>query len=511
MSKEIICTNCQTANAPGSKFCNNCGERLPLSTSLICPNCGTSNPRNRFYCDNCGTRLVQDTPKPEEPEEVRPPGETGDLDPLQIVPDWLEQQNKEDADEEVPRQHMPKIEEVGPPKKVTDDLPDWLVDEHDPESIIGSPRVITTEHYMNLMREPKEDVPDDLGDTDEQAQLPDWLSGITPPPGSEQATQSDDRSTPDDALSEWLASISGEEPQEEAAPPTPEEPAPSEPSSDFFAELNPPEETAEEQTGWLIGDEDELEDESAVEPRIETDSLAGLEAEDQAMGSEMFDWLSENLSETGPLAEQSLPEEEAGIDLDDWLADFSDQDAAEESPDWAAELTGTDDEEEFESVDTDVLAGITDAVAQQDMNKPDEALPGWMAELADQEDEETAVSDAEPLPDWMSEFTTADTDQFEEEISARLETAADDLTQEDNSWLDDLSAAAPDEEAQPPAVEPAASLPQAEPTETGPLPDWLTGDGGDESLLAEEGADDSLFADLFAPGEAAEDTLDWFS
>lgn len=539
MSQEIICTNCQTANTPGSKFCNNCGERLPLSTSLICPNCSTPNPRNRFYCDNCGTRLVKDTAKPEEPETgkreepdtgsffslpVRPPGETGDLDPLQIVPDWLEKQGQEDDDEDVPRQHMPKIEEVGPSKKVTDDLPDWLVDEHDADPIIGSPRVITTKHYMNLMREPKEDVSDDLAETADNAELPDWLSGIADPPDGEKATQSDDRSTTDDALSEWLASISGEDAADDSQPDeaslTPDEPDTPEPASDFFDALVQPDDAEDEdeadvQTGWLFGDDDNLEDEADFKP-IETDSLSGLEAEDQALGSEVFDWLSENLTETGSLAQPTFPEEEAGTELDDWLANLSGQDTAGKVPELEAELSGKDeddslagwlDADEFEAVDTDMLAGLTDAVAQQDMNKPDEALPGWMAELAGQEETdegETAVPGAERLPDWMSEYTASDTDQFEEELSAKLEAMDDDLAEtavepKTDSWLDDRGAA-PE----------AEQLPAAEPNETGPLPDWLTGVSDEESLVSED-SDDTLFTGLFAADEAADDSLDWFT
>ena len=165
MSQEIICRECHTRNVLGSKFCNNCGTRLPAATKIICPNCETPNPQNRFYCDNCGTRLIQDElpkqdPPPSEPPTgadkifslpIRPPGDTGELDAKQTIPDWLKGQT-DSTDEEVtaesPRRNMPKIEDVGSAKKMTDDLPDWLVDEHDSNPVLGSPRVITTEHYL---------------------------------------------------------------------------------------------------------------------------------------------------------------------------------------------------------------------------------------------------------------------------------------------------------------------------------------------------------------------------
>jgi class 3 adenylate cyclase/tetratricopeptide (TPR) repeat protein len=49
----VICTNCATENAPGRKFCANCGTRL----AVVCPNCGAANaPADRF-CGECGTAL----------------------------------------------------------------------------------------------------------------------------------------------------------------------------------------------------------------------------------------------------------------------------------------------------------------------------------------------------------------------------------------------------------------------------------------------------------------------
>jgi len=49
----VICLNCGTDNPAGSKFCNDCGERL----SVVCPSCGTANQLGARFCHECGTAL----------------------------------------------------------------------------------------------------------------------------------------------------------------------------------------------------------------------------------------------------------------------------------------------------------------------------------------------------------------------------------------------------------------------------------------------------------------------
>ena len=49
----MICSNCQTENRPGRKFCLRCGSAL----ATLCPNCGASNEPDAGFCGECGTRL----------------------------------------------------------------------------------------------------------------------------------------------------------------------------------------------------------------------------------------------------------------------------------------------------------------------------------------------------------------------------------------------------------------------------------------------------------------------
>jgi class 3 adenylate cyclase len=50
------CTACGTTNAPGSKFCGECGASL----ALTCPNCSTPVEPTAKFCSECGTGLTGD-------------------------------------------------------------------------------------------------------------------------------------------------------------------------------------------------------------------------------------------------------------------------------------------------------------------------------------------------------------------------------------------------------------------------------------------------------------------
>ncbi len=71
------CSNCQTENPDGAKFCMNCGHVLAVS----CPNCGTKLPPTAAFCFNCGYKLAspQDEAKTENQPESQPaPQQVGD-------------------------------------------------------------------------------------------------------------------------------------------------------------------------------------------------------------------------------------------------------------------------------------------------------------------------------------------------------------------------------------------------------------------------------------------------
>lgn len=55
----IQCTQCSFNNAPGAKFCQNCGQPL----GRACTSCGSVYAPGAKYCDQCGTRLTADASK----------------------------------------------------------------------------------------------------------------------------------------------------------------------------------------------------------------------------------------------------------------------------------------------------------------------------------------------------------------------------------------------------------------------------------------------------------------
>ena len=56
----VTCTTCGAANAPGQKFCGDCGSRLASG----CPTCGATNPPGQKFCGECGTALAGDAGRP---------------------------------------------------------------------------------------------------------------------------------------------------------------------------------------------------------------------------------------------------------------------------------------------------------------------------------------------------------------------------------------------------------------------------------------------------------------
>lgn len=52
----VKCPNCGADVPAGSKFCNNCGQKLV--TESKCPNCGADVPPGSKFCNNCGQKLA---------------------------------------------------------------------------------------------------------------------------------------------------------------------------------------------------------------------------------------------------------------------------------------------------------------------------------------------------------------------------------------------------------------------------------------------------------------------
>ncbi|RMD55180.1 MAG: zinc ribbon domain-containing protein, partial [Candidatus Thermofonsia bacterium] len=225
----IHCTECHFENPVGGKFCSNCGAKLPQSTKIICPRCQTPNPHDRLYCDNCGARLISKTGSIEPEQDTtenapglkaftlptRQPGDTGELDP-DAVPDWLKTGQSSTLPSEdnltVDSENLPRLEDLTPENRDTDDLPDWLIDSQQDDPIIHVPTTITTEHYQALLdREESEGKGSETADLLAQfgqgkTNLPDWLAATTSDQGAEIDSPAYEEAE-DDNL-DWLESLS---------------------------------------------------------------------------------------------------------------------------------------------------------------------------------------------------------------------------------------------------------------------------------------------------------------
>lgn len=554
MSNEIICKNCGFENPHSSKFCNNCGTKLPLSTHIICPNCETPNTRDRIFCDTCGTRLVPEAsqPKPEVPEESSPsasepfslparrPGDTGELHP-HAVPDWLRTgdiNSTKDADES---------ETDKPEKKDTSDLPDWLVHDSDPEPIIKAPTVISTELYQDLL-DKAEDLPqpDDLY-PDEDVNLPDWLSD------ADEMGQAADTGADDEAsagLTNWLSDLADDELMEDTA--VPDEQLEDDVSgglTDWLHELDDLGGPAEDHTAENAAALKDLLDDQPVEEADSSDWLQELgPAEtdvlplktddlDEEAGDEIPGWMDElgpvqtNLLDpdqiaqlTGPLSDASdddeiIDDEEAGADVSFTNLFETSTGATDDLPDWLD--TAVDEVDSFlsdepaEDGTTEVVPEATSDWLGDDLIADDTDLD-WLSETGDLETVADAeFPEAEDVTELVADEETAEdvfaaADDFAlAEVEAEEAFAGAELSEDDDfSWLSDMEAIETGELVVAPEPESEEwTIPREQPAaEDEELPEEA------EAVAADEAGDDSWTSDtFFAETAVGEDLPDWIN
>ena len=56
-ANRVACPKCGGANAPGAKFCHECGAQMEMATEKVaCVKCGTALPAGTKFCNECGAK-----------------------------------------------------------------------------------------------------------------------------------------------------------------------------------------------------------------------------------------------------------------------------------------------------------------------------------------------------------------------------------------------------------------------------------------------------------------------
>lgn len=259
----IFCPNCGTANRDGSKFCNECGQRLAGDERVRCSLCGADNRPGSQFCTQCGARLTPLAMAPEE--EALEAGEEPAPPPLPPAgEDWLSRLRESVSIEDILAEEpaTPPEEREGEPRVEAEE---WLsqlraqVEEGAPaleETFLLSGDLSTPPPLEEIA--PAEEAP-------EEPAMPEWLTALReggealPPTASlppetgtllsrliEAGEEVEGKAEPEPPA--WLAGGIPEEiiPAEEGMPAESERPEPEEgPLPDWLRELGPPPEEEE--------------------------------------------------------------------------------------------------------------------------------------------------------------------------------------------------------------------------------------------------------------------------
>jgi hypothetical protein len=467
----IHCPKCGAANRRGSRFCNECGEPLPMRTALRCPMCGTMNSVGNVYCDKCQARLIPMASSPSAEAEAapgppsapikglslptipleappeQPAGEAAISAEAEAEPDWLadmrgqvpvEEAAPEAGDDWLSQFRGADVPEPGPPVATeapveTEAMPDWLADMRG--------------------QAPVGEAAPEAGD--------DWLSQFrgadVPEPGPTVTTEApvETEATPD-----WLADVRGQAPVEEAAP---------EAGGDWLSQLRGADVP---EAGPSVAAETPVEAEAMPDWLADMRGQAPVEEAAPEAGD---DWLSQlrgaDVPEAGPPVTTEAPVETEATP--DWLADIQGPAPVEEAvpgagDDWLSQLRGADvpeagppvateapvDEVEIPDWLLDMGAAGAEAGPMPVEEPTVEIAPPTASPAVEPLPEELAPAMTE-VPDWLQEITP-------EAAPPVTEPMAEVAPVEVPDWLQEIAP-----EAAPPAVEPVA---EATPVE---VPDWL--------------------------------------
>lgn len=559
----IYCPSCGIANREGSRFCNECGAKLPTSTSVRCPQCGSPNAPNTIFCEKCGTRLIAPL-APDEPDEPEPaPVKKGLSLPSKLsqtpasddedIPDWLSQLSGEAPAE-------PSADASTETTPTDDAPPDWLSNlmaappaPDQPPAVDQSAADETPDWLTSLRPAAGEDVPDWLNQLDAnqvsaageaaEEETPEWLRQLSV--AAEVPAESELPATPAlssglewsqalreaategesplaDDVPDWLSGLGAAAESPEAEPAAPIGPAP-------LPDI--PATPADDLPDWLSHlDQTEAAAATTEESRPQTDWLGQLRAaaptleeepaaeDEQPAASTDAEWLSA-LGITGPAAAPDQPpsapveEPPAEGEIPDWLSALG-LAAPTVKPEQPAELPAWSNEQPESTADVssaaaelpDWLTTVDQGIAEAPEGEESKPQTDWLGQLRaaaplpeDEYAAEEVVHAADETPDWARD------------LGPSTDRPVTDEEKPQTDWLGQLRAAAPlleedsaDEESAP------AELPAWLTTDSEPKTDSLsTGRPGDEAETPDWARDLGLSVSATVAAGAASDIPDW--
>jgi hypothetical protein len=502
----IYCPKCATANRDGSRFCNECGEKLSSQTQIKCPHCGVLNSVQSVFCSECGGRLLVTPPSSPGakasptikglslPTKTEVSGEGEESSKVQgpeaeDIPAWLRELGGSLSGKSA------GTEETLPEGSA--EIPDWLRDlrsslPEGPEADADQTEEAVSEDVPGWLAELRPSAPEAQPEPEpeaEEGEVPDWLAELRPSAPVAKAEPEPEPEAEEGEVPDWLAELRPSAPAAKAEP-EPEPEAEEGEVPDWLAELRP--------SAPVAQPEPEPEPEPQAEEGEIPDWLAELqpsapaaqpepEPEPEAEEGEVPDWLAE-LRPSAPVAEAELepgPEAEEG-EVPDWLAELRPSaPAAKAEPEPEPEPEAEEGEVPVWLAELRPSAPVAEAEPEPEPEPEAEEgeVPDWLAELrpsapaAKPEPEpEPAPEVEEPeggIPDWLVQLRPS----TEEPGQSPAEEPVSSVSVPD--WLAGLKAELPAE----PALPGEEALAEAE------LPDWLVPsemDGGEESLAQAE-------------------------
>lgn len=447
--------------------------------TINCPVCGEVNPIELEDCQKCGRLLRQTTSELDGVGELINSGQiptekkTSELE--MALPAWLRGAREGDKDDETTEASddssldslsspPPQAKESAPTKAAPLDWLAGLDNDDDDDDEEAADWLVNIQDNLATEKEPDvEEIPAGVPATDEPI-----TANEAPRPSDEEEPLLQTGELPG-----WLSDLQGEAAEENL-----------EPMSDLLDQKSSaaPKELIDEEKleggenpDWLSKLSNEADALSSIKetPSVQPDSLSAKDADSPGINAadDIPDWMAD----LQPAGKVSTDETSPSISVDDFNAQLSVESDASSTPSLAEEKTPLitrDDLPDWLSSGKDTSPEEKGQPEQPPIAASD--LPDWMKESATDLPAEESVAESDTpssdvLPDWISSTPS-------EDIPAESVDQADDFLAEDTPEGEALSRAEASQKESVPSLDIAAEADENEitPAIEAELPDWIS-------------------------------------